>query len=118
MWAYADGLTEAYPPFEFTTTATDTAGYPVRIDIEPRLENRNRLTVGLRLIWMIPAMIVTFLIVVIASVCWLIGAFAVLFTGKWPEGLRAWVLKGLRASLRFSAYEYLLTDEYPPLSFD
>jgi hypothetical protein len=42
----------------------------------------------------------------------------VLFTGKWPHGLRAWVLKGLRAGLRLNAYCWLLTDKYPPLNFD
>jgi hypothetical protein len=41
----------------------------------------------------------------------------VLFTGKWPAGLLGWVMKGLRASLRLNAYAFLLTDEYPPLSF-
>jgi hypothetical protein len=88
------------------------------VTFEPALEGRNRLTVALRLIWVIPAMIVTVIIVLIAWVCWLIGAFAVLFTGSWPEGLRAWVLKGLRASLRLSAYFWMLTDEYPPMSFE
>ena len=48
----------------------------------------------------------------------IIGAFAVLLTGGWPDGLRTWVLKGLRAFLRLYAYAFLLTDEYPPLSFD
>ena len=52
---------------------------------------------------MIPAAIVTLIIVIIAWVCWLIGAFAVLFTGM-AGRLRDWVLKGLRASLRLYAY--------------
>ena len=30
----------------------------------------------------------------------IIGFFAVLFTGRWPAGLHAWVMKSLRASLR------------------
>ena len=67
---------------------------------------------------MIPAAIVTLLILIVAWVCWLIGAFAVLFTGSWPTGLRDWVLKGLRASLRLNAYCWLLTDQYPPMTFD
>jgi hypothetical protein len=116
--AYAAGLHAEYPPFEFSTTPNDPGGHAARVDFRPALDGRNRLTVGLRLIWMIPAAIVTFLIAVVAFVCWLIGAIAVLFTGAWPEGLRAWVLKGLRASLRLSAYQWLLTDEYPPMSFD
>ena len=116
--SYATGLRHEYPPFEFGTTPSDPGNYPARVDFEPELEGRNRLTVGLRLIWIIPAAIVAYIIAIVAFICWVIGAFAVLFTGSWPEGLRAWVLKGLRAYLRLYAYMFLLTDKYPPLSFD
>jgi Domain of unknown function (DUF4389) len=115
---YAAGLHAQYPPFDFTTTAADPGGYAAAVEFTVPLDGRNRLTCALRIIWMIPAAIVTFLILIVAAVCWFVGAIAVLFTGSWPEGLRAWVLKGLRASLRLSAYQWLLTDEYPPLSFD
>jgi hypothetical protein len=116
--AYASGLHAQYPPFDFTTTAADPGGHAASVEFTVPLEGRNRLTCALRIIWMIPAAIVTFLILIVAAVCWFVGAIAVLFTGAWPEGMRAWVLKGLRASLRLSAYQWLLTDEYPPLSFD
>lgn len=114
---YASGMHAQYPPFEFSTTATDPGGHASAVEFTVPLDGRNRLTCALRIIWMIPAAIVTCIIGLIAIVCWFIGAIAVLFTGSWPEGLRAWVLKGLRASLRLSAYQWLLTDEYPPLSF-
>ena len=41
--------------------------------------------------------------------------FAVLFTGKWPEGMRA---SGRSDPLdtRVHGYVLLLTDEYPPFS--
>jgi hypothetical protein len=117
-YSYAAGLRAEYPPFDFSTASTDPAGYPARVQFEPELEGRNRLTVLLRIIWAIPAFIVTFIIVIIAWVCWFIGAIAVLFTGKWPLGLRDWVLKGIRAALRLNSYVWLLTDKYPPLNFD
>jgi len=117
-YSYSAGLRAEYPPFDFSTSAGDPNEYPAKVQFEPELEGRNRLTVGLRFIWAIPALIVTLIIFIIAWVCWLIGAFAVLFTGKWPHGLRAWVLKGLRAGLRLNAYCWLLTDQYPPLNFD
>jgi len=116
--AFVGFLHEEYPPFEFATTPSDPGGTPVTVDFVPALGGRNRLTCALRIIWMIPAAIVTMIIYLIAEICWLIALFAVLFTGKWPAGLHAWVMKGLRASLRLSAYIYLLTDQYPPLSFD
>jgi hypothetical protein len=42
----------------------------------------------------------------------------VVFTARWPEGLRDFVLGYLRWSQRASAYYVLLTDEYPPFSLD
>jgi len=116
--SYAGFLHEMYPPFEFTTTPADPGNHPVRVDFVPALGGRNRLTVGLRILWMIPAAIVTIIIMLVAEICWFIGFFAVLFTGKWPAGLHGWVLKGMRAQTRFNAYAFLLTDEYPPLNFD
>jgi len=115
---YAAGLLDAYPPFEFETTPADQGAYPARVEFAPALEGRNRLTVGLRFLWVIPALIVMVIIGIIGFVCWLIGAIAVLFTGTWPAGLREWVLKAIRANLRVYSYMYLLTDEYPPLNFD
>ena len=116
--SYATGLRHEYPPFEFATTPSDPGDYPTKVTFTPELDGRNRLTVALRIIWMIPAAIVAYIIGIVAFVCWVIGAFAVLFTGKWPEGLRSWVQKGLRAYLRLYAYVFLLTDKYPPLTFD
>ena len=112
--AYVGFLHEEYPPFDFTTTAADPGGQPVRIDFAPALENRNRLTVLLRLIWMIPAAIFAILIQWIAQILWFLAFFAVLFTGKWPGGLLNFVLGAQRVGLRLNAYVYLLTDEYPP----
>jgi hypothetical protein len=116
--AYAGFLHGEYPPFEFATTAADPGGTPVTVNFAPELEGRNRLTVALRLIWMIPAFIVFYIIWIVASICWFIAFFAVLFTGKWPQGLHNWAMKGMRASVRFGAYAGLLTDKYPPLNFD
>ncbi len=112
--AYIGFLHAEYPAFDFTTSAADPGGNPVRVDFEPALEERNRLTVGLRLFWLIPAMIYTAVIVIVAEILWLIAFFAVLFTGKWPAGLLDFVIGALRVSTRVNAYAFLLTDEYPP----
>lgn len=117
-YSYVMGLRDEYPPFDFSTAPTDPGAYAAHVHFQPELEGRNRLTVLLRFIWLIPAAIVTLIIGLIAMVCWFIGAWAVLFTGRWPIGLRDWVLKGLRAGLRLNAYAWLLTDKYPPMNFD
>ncbi|CAN5609350.1 DUF4389 domain-containing protein [soil metagenome] len=113
---YAGFLHDQFPPFEFPSSTTDPGGTPVQVNLEPTLDDRNRLTVAFRLLLAIPALIFAVLISIVAGVCHLIGFFAVLFTGKWPTGLRNWVVKGLSVRLRVSAYAFLLTDVYPPFS--
>ena len=115
---YAGFLYTAYPPFDFTPAAADPGDSPVRVDFEPTLTDRNRLTVGLRLLWAIPAILYAFVIAIVGVICWFLAFFAVLFTGRWPEGLRSWVMKMLRVSTRANAYALLLTDEYPPFGTD
>ena len=109
---------DSYPPFDFTLSAEDPGGSPVVLNIKPELENRNRLTVGLRFLWLIPALLYAMLISIVGIVCWFLAIFAVLFTGKWPTGLWSWVMKLNRVGVRFSAYALMLTDEYPPYRTD
>jgi len=117
--AYAGFLREEYPPFTFETVAADPGTYPpVRTGFAPELEDRNRLTVAFRLILVIPQLIVLTFLGIAAFVAWVIAFFAVLFTGRWPEGLRTFVVGVMRWSTRVTAYLYLLTDGYPPFSLD
>ena len=54
---YAGFLYEEYPPFDFSMTANDPGGSPVDLVVRPALEDRNRLTVGLPILWVIPALL-------------------------------------------------------------
>lgn len=117
--AYAGFLREEYPPFVFDPVAPDPGMYPpVRTGFAPELENRNRVTVGLRLILAIPQLIVVAVLGIAALLVWLISFFAVLFTGRWPEGLRTFVVGYMRWVTRVEAYIGLLTDAYPPFRLD
>jgi len=51
-----------------------------------------------------------------AYIVLLIAFFAVLFTGKWPEGLRNYVIGVARLAYRMNVYAYLMTDVYPGFS--
>ncbi len=115
---YAGFLYEAYPPFEYSMTAQEPGGSPMTLSVTPALENRNRLTAFFRIIWAIPAIIFMILVSIVGVICWFLAFFAVLFTGRWPQGLRNWVLKMTRVSLRVQVYMSLLTDEYPPFATD
>jgi hypothetical protein len=90
----------------------------LRTGFAPELEDRNRLTVGFRIILAIPQLIVLAVLGVAAFVAWVIGFFAVLFTGRWPEGLRTFVVGYMRWFTRVEAYVGLLTDAYPPFAWN
>ena len=118
-YSYIGFLREEYPPFTFATTGADPLDDPrVRVDIQPQLADRNRLTVGFRLILMIPHLIVLAALAIAAFVVYIIAFFAVLFTGRFPEGLRNFVVGVTRWYVRFSSYALLLNDVYPPFSLD
>ena len=118
VWAYAYFLIDQYPPFDFDTSPADAGRSQTSVSFSPALEGRNRLTVLLRPITVIPAYIFNLIIVVIATVCIILSFFAVLFTGRWPDGLRRFVVGSHLVSLRYFTYGLLLTDEYPPFSID
>jgi hypothetical protein len=118
-YTFASFMREKYPPFAFAMTPADSGeDTEVHTDFQLALSERNRLTVAFRIILVIPHAIVLAVLFVAAAVVALIGFFAVLFTGRWPAGLRAFVLNVLRWYLRVQTYFLLLTDEYPPFSFD
>jgi hypothetical protein len=114
---YFGFLREEYPPFSFATTPADPGDDPrVSVDLVPQLDGRNRLTVAFRLILAIPQLIVLALLAIALFVVGVIAFFAVLFTGRWPGGLRDFALGVGRWWLRVNAYLVLLTDEYPPFT--
>ena len=114
---YAMFLQEEYPPFAFETEAPDPGDYPrMRVDIEPALTDRNRVTVFFRWLLVLPqAFVLVFVGLAVAIVVW-IAWFVVIFTAKWPDGMRDFVIGYLRWSTRVSGYAFLLTDEYPPFT--
>jgi ABC-type multidrug transport system fused ATPase/permease subunit len=116
---YIAFMREEYPPFGFQTLPNDPGDDPrVRVDVQPQLTDRNRVTVFFRLILAIPQFIVVAVLTFAAAVVTFIALFAVLFTGHWPVGMRDFVVKVQRWSLRVQIYFALLTDVYPPFALD
>jgi hypothetical protein len=77
-------------------------------------EERSRLTTFFRLILAIPVLIVGVVYTIGAVVAIVIAWFALLFTGRYPEGLYNFSAGVLRYTTRMNAYTRLLTDVYPP----
>jgi hypothetical protein len=109
--AYLMLLEDRYPPFGDAT-------YPASLTFVDTERVRNRLTVGFRLILIIPHMIVVGLL----SIAWWVTTFVawciILFTGNYPQGLYDFGVGVLRWFIRVEAYLLLLVDEYPPFSFE
>jgi hypothetical protein len=116
---YVLWMREEYPPFSFNTTVADPGDDPrVHVNLQPELTNRNRVTTAFRIILVIPHAIVLFVLGIAAAVVALIAFFAVLFTGRWPEGMQKFVLQFYGWYLRVGSYFLMLNDVYPPFSLE
>jgi hypothetical protein len=91
--------------------------YPVTFRAD-YVEKRSRLTTFFRLILAIPHFIVVVFYFLAAEIVVIIAWFALLFTGRYPQGMYDFVAGALRYQTRVYGYSSLLTDEYPPFSGD
>ena len=107
-------LTDEYPPFG----GEEAPNYPVRIGVPPPLDAYSRLKTGLRLIIGIPVMLLAIVQGLILYVCALVAWFAILFTGKLGEGLFNPMRSAMAYLVRTSGYFLLITEDYPPFSFE
>jgi hypothetical protein len=109
--AYVGLLCDPYPPFgEGAYPATFAAAYPEA--------PRDKWSVGLRLLLVIPHLVVLFFLCIAFLVVTVIAWFAIVFTGAYPQGLYPFAVGCLRWSLRVEGYLLLMRDEYPPFSFE
>ena len=116
---YSLFLQEEYPPFEFPSEGTDVGDYPrVLVEADAALTDRNRVTTFFRPFLLIPHIIAIMFLGIAAGFVIFIAWFAVLFTGKWPDGLRDFLLGYFRWTTRLNGYALLLTDEYPPFTLE
>jgi hypothetical protein len=91
--------------------------YPVTFRAD-YVEKRSRLTSFFRLILVIPHLIAYSFYGIAAGVLVIVAWFALLFTGRYPQGMYDFVAGFLRYETRVFGYGCLLTDEYPPFSGD
>jgi hypothetical protein len=113
-------------------------GYVCTTRVRPQIEGRDRLSVAFRPILALPhallvggplgISVLTFVnekdgvgwtagggaLGAVAATVAFIGWFAILFTGRYPNGLYALAALYLRWRVRAIAYMMLLVDEYPP----
>jgi hypothetical protein len=80
------------------------------------VEKRSRLTTFFRFLLAIPPAIVVWLYSIVAYFAVIFAWFAIVITGRYPEGLYNFVAGFNKLSTALYGYMALLTDEYPPFS--
>jgi Domain of unknown function (DUF4389) len=88
--------------------------YPISYEADAVLEGRSRLKTFFRGLLVIPWHIVVTLYSIAATVAVIIAWFAIVFTGRYPEGLYNFNAGFLRMATRVNGFYYLLNDEWPP----
>lgn len=117
VWSYVLWMRESYPPFDFTATADDPLDDPARVSIEQQ-ESYRRFMPLVKWLLVLPHVVVLLGLFLAGFFVILYGFFAVLFTGRWPDGARTFLINVFRWNLRVQAYYGLLTDVYPPFALD
>jgi Domain of unknown function (DUF4389) len=107
-------LTDRFPSFD----GDPDPAYPVRVETAPPKHGYDRVKTGLRLIIGIPVILLGYVQAVIGSVCSLLGWFAILFAGRFPEGLYRATRAAVAYQTRAVAYFLLLTEDYPPFDLE
>ncbi|NND84495.1 MAG: DUF4389 domain-containing protein [Acidimicrobiia bacterium] len=108
--AYVLVLTDDYP------STTDEQAVHLELDY-PEATELNRWLPLVKWLLAFPHYIVLVILWVVVVPVTIIGWFAILFAGRYPQGLFDYVVGVIRWSLRVDAYAFLLlTDEYPAFS--
>ena len=112
---YTLWMREGYPPFAFTPAADDPGGDPASLSIEYPQE-LNRWLPLVKWLLAIPHYFVLLFLAIAGLFVAIAAFFAVLFTGRYPEGMRTYMVGVTRWGVRVGAYAGFLRDEYPPFS--
>ena len=116
--SYAFFMHQDYPPFDFDLSSGDDGLEPhtsLRLTYPEHLERWKPLY---KWFLAIPHYVVLAALCIAASVGIVVGFFAVLATGQYPQRIRTFLVGAYRYALRVEAYIGFLSDRYPPFSLD
>lgn len=111
VMAYMGMFRDEYPPF-------GDEDYPASLQIELAEFPRDKTSVALRIIFVIPHAIVLFFLGIAWFFTSIVAWFAILINGEYPESLYNFGIGVFRWSTRVEAYTLLLVDQYPPFSLE
>lgn len=113
--AYLYGLSTVYPAFSLPAGDLDPGGDMATITLS-RSARLSRVKVFFRALLAIPQIFVLYFVGLAAGLVSAVAWFAVIITGRWPEGMRRFFVGYYRWTMRVNAYLFLLVDDYPPFS--
>jgi hypothetical protein len=105
------------PPAAPPTAVGPAADYPVHLDVD-RQDDYSRFMPLIKWLLAIPHFIVLIVLGIGAAIVAFISFFAVLFTGRYPEGMFNYMVGFHRWATRVIAYTFLMVDPYPPFTLD
>ncbi|MCW2890578.1 MAG: hypothetical protein JWO75_67 [Actinomycetia bacterium] len=109
----------AYPPYQaYPGPAPVLITPPPVLVVAADPAPQRRVTVFFRLILAIPHLFLLYWLYLAAGIVAFIGWWVALFTGRLPQFAVTYLSGVLRWTARVYAYDYLLTDAYPPFTFD
>ncbi|HEY7122145.1 MAG TPA: DUF4389 domain-containing protein [Solirubrobacterales bacterium] len=82
------------------------------------MEERSRSKTGFRFILVIPWFLLGSVFILGAFIVAFLAWFAIIFTGRYPEGLYSFNAGVIRFVARTYGFTYLQTDEWPPFGFE
>jgi hypothetical protein len=112
--AYTYLAVDAYPPFD----TGEHPEYPARLVIAPPLEAYSRAKVLFRVVLVLPVLLIAYAMSTVSYVGAMLAWFAIVFTGRQPEALQGMINLGLGYAIRAAAYQYVLTEDWPPFGTD
>jgi hypothetical protein len=102
--------TDILPPFDGEANKS----YPARVHVDPDSGVHDRLSVGLRGLYLIPVYIVVWLVSIVGYVAAMVARFSIVLGGRVSAEVAELTAKALASITRATAYALLLTDTYPP----
>jgi len=97
--------------------AATATSYPLRYDVEYP-ERLSRWLIFVKWLLGIPHFLILYALGAVAYVIMIIAWFAILFTGRYPQGLFNFVVGVYRWNANVGAYLVLMRDDYPPFSME
>jgi hypothetical protein len=107
----------APPPAAPPVGAGPAVDYPVHLDID-RQDDYSRFMPLIKWLLAIPHFIALIVLGIGAAIVAIISFFAVLFTGRYPEGMFNYMVGVHRWANRVLAYVFLMVDPYPPFTLE